>query len=519
MVPGMNNPSQTYVRLVGIEKWISANQTRLAFFLVVIHTSIACAFAFFAKADWPAMLYDDFFYYLKVAENLATGKGSTFNGLVQTNGYHPLWLLVLTGASLVFRNGQQVFAFVCLVCVVSATCTFLYGRRLANDVGVSPVLSTAIGLYVTAFSIKQYFSGMETILVIPLALIFLTRIQRSDAVASFSNAAATTLLGSLMVLSRLDTIILMGLVLLLRLSHRDAWKDIRLEVVAGSVLGMLPLFAYVTTNLLLFDTLTPVSGIAKQLMPKGQLNGAVLVAILQSPWKFQANVVFILVSLCFAIGSLIQPLSMARRVLLAPLLFPFLYFVLLSGLTDWCFSDWYFYPVRIAFCAAASFVLSHPAIASAIAQRPKLQTGVALIAALALLSSWWTVNPGQMYVYQTGVDMAEFEQTHPGIYAMGDRAGKVGYLMHSPLVQLEGLVMDKAFVKMMAERRPLLDVLHHYNVKYYIGSSHTPVRGCFEAIESYQAGPNSPTLKGHFCEEPIARFTHGDVETLVYLIK
>lgn len=39
---------------------------------------------------------DDFFYYLKIAENIVNGNGSTFNGIVDTNGYHPLWLIVLT---------------------------------------------------------------------------------------------------------------------------------------------------------------------------------------------------------------------------------------------------------------------------------------------------------------------------------------------------------------------------------------------------------------------------------------
>jgi hypothetical protein len=309
---------------------------------------------------------------------------------------------------------------------------------------------------------------------------------------------------------------LMGLALALHFSHRGSWRNIRFDVISGGIFGLLPIFAYVLSNLFIFDTLTPVSGMAKQLMPKGQLSMAVIDAILQSPWKFQLNVAFILIASCFAMVSLRLPLSLQRRVLIAPLIFTPLYFLLLSALTDWCFSDWYFYPVRIAFCAAAAFVFSHPAIVAWTNRSTMVQICAALIATVVLLSTWWTVNPGQLYVYQTGADMVEFERTHPGIYAMGDRAGKVGYLMRNPLVQLEGLVMDKAFVKMMADHRPLLDVLHHYGVKYYIASSHSPFTGCFHAVESYQAGPRSPTLQADFCNEPIARFSHGDVETLVY---
>lgn len=35
---------------------------------------------------------EDGYYYLKVAQHMAHGLGSTFDGLDLTNGYHPLWL-------------------------------------------------------------------------------------------------------------------------------------------------------------------------------------------------------------------------------------------------------------------------------------------------------------------------------------------------------------------------------------------------------------------------------------------
>ena len=41
------------------------------------------------------LLYDDAYYYLGVARNLAAGAGSTFDGINPTNGYHPLWCWLL----------------------------------------------------------------------------------------------------------------------------------------------------------------------------------------------------------------------------------------------------------------------------------------------------------------------------------------------------------------------------------------------------------------------------------------
>src|SRR5262245_58231531 len=43
-----------------------------------------------------ALTLDDGFYYFKIAQQIAHGAGSTFDGMHLTNGYHPLWLLCLT---------------------------------------------------------------------------------------------------------------------------------------------------------------------------------------------------------------------------------------------------------------------------------------------------------------------------------------------------------------------------------------------------------------------------------------
>ena len=39
-------------------------------------------------------LSDDAFYYYKIAQNIVEGRGSTFDGVNPTNGYHPLWLII-----------------------------------------------------------------------------------------------------------------------------------------------------------------------------------------------------------------------------------------------------------------------------------------------------------------------------------------------------------------------------------------------------------------------------------------
>ena len=53
---------------------------------------------------------DDAFYYLQIAYNLASGKFSTFDGgITQTNGYHPLWLFLITPFYWVFDKEAALF--------------------------------------------------------------------------------------------------------------------------------------------------------------------------------------------------------------------------------------------------------------------------------------------------------------------------------------------------------------------------------------------------------------------------
>ena len=55
--------------------------------------------------------HDDAFYYFQIASNLAEGKFSTFDGgITRTNGYHPIWLLLVTPFHWVFDKEAALFA-------------------------------------------------------------------------------------------------------------------------------------------------------------------------------------------------------------------------------------------------------------------------------------------------------------------------------------------------------------------------------------------------------------------------
>ncbi len=54
---------------------------------------------------------DDSFYYYEIASNLSEGKFSTFDGgITRTNGYHPIWMLLITPFYWVFDKETALFA-------------------------------------------------------------------------------------------------------------------------------------------------------------------------------------------------------------------------------------------------------------------------------------------------------------------------------------------------------------------------------------------------------------------------
>jgi len=65
----------------------------LAIVLIIVLTHMFVIFASPVNLlNWYSS--DDAFYYFKIAANIASGRGSTFDGINPTNGYHPLWMLV-----------------------------------------------------------------------------------------------------------------------------------------------------------------------------------------------------------------------------------------------------------------------------------------------------------------------------------------------------------------------------------------------------------------------------------------
>lgn len=206
-----------------------------------------------------SLMTDDGFYYLRIAENLAGGLGSSFDTVHSTNGYHPLWLFVLVPVHWLTesRGKALLLAFAIQALLMAGAAFSLY--RIAR-IGMAPgaALAAVLTWLVIQCGYWPALSGMEFALqscLVTLTLLESMRLARQQQ----PTAAAGVRLGVLLALAflaRLDNGLL-GVLILVSLAH--VAPHLRRHVRNAAALLGCTVLAYGLLNLALFDSLLPVS--------------------------------------------------------------------------------------------------------------------------------------------------------------------------------------------------------------------------------------------------------------------
>lgn len=479
-------------------------------------------------ADLPHLrwfLTDDAYYYFQIARHLLDSGRSTFDGFTLTNGYHPLWMFAVAGTGAVTGGfGPAFFVAIQLVSIAACVTAGLLLAALLRRIGFSVALRSALFIYLFYLVCTLSFLGMEVTLTIPLLFAFVLALLPAEEGGAAPHPVLPGALGALLILSRIDSLLLvfpsLALVLLVR------WRDpaARRAALAGLAVCAATLVLYAAANRQLFGAWLPVSGAAKQLKASWWPGSALLDSLL-APRSF--SVVFqqilplafsALVALFF-VPSL-RRLSPRQLFLLWLAAYPAGYYTLLALLYDWPIDSWYRYPLLVSVVAAAA--LLHERFAARDAVRRLLPvlapcavaavTGYAAVSCARILR----LTPDESPQYYSSLDLAAFARAHPGRYAMGDRAGLAGFLTDAPILQVEGLVADRKFVGHLARQDDLLDVLREYGVTYYAVVAPPPVEdGCHHVAEPTRPGPQALRMRGRICAEPVLKRTYSNKTHLV----
>jgi len=229
-----------------------------------------------------AYLSGDCLYYFVVARNIVNLGSVTFDQQYPTNGFHPLWQLLLAGVYGLYswtKASDEAFvllAFLLSLAVLSIALTVLYAALRWAYGPVGPLfLMFPIGVYgISAYwhsltpigTLQSFANGMESSLLLLSYAMFLVCFLRYSHAPSMKFALAIGLSLAAIALSRLDHALLAvaaaGVMVLHGLFFPDRMRTLRDAVIAcltvAAVLGL-----YLAWSRVVVGSWMPVSGTVK----------------------------------------------------------------------------------------------------------------------------------------------------------------------------------------------------------------------------------------------------------------
>lgn len=438
---------------------------------------------------------DDSFFYLVVGRNFALGYGSTFNRLMPTNGYHPLWMLLCATVYRVFPDRivglHMIAALIVALNIVVLVVAAKLLRRLQAPAWVAWTILIPF-LFGLQLGTESSLSATWLATMLLALYAFFERPNRRTGLAF-------NLLAALAVLSRLDSIFVIACVWIAVLvwcikarkagfstssTDADSARNdkyvgqenfyipplLRKDGVPGALrvhLGFIPLYAvlwgaYLASNRIWFHVWEPISGLLKSSNTHDHLLGrnlphtamlslAICAVSLLILWRRQHDRWFWFAELPFFIGILIHAAYITLR---------------MTSETRW---TWYYvsWALLAALTAsrAAACVLSHPSHTATPTRgndgAPRFFSGTlrsAGIALAVLLSAFLFYKMGWKHSREQVAENTRIptlarvlEQNGLDRLIVYDQPGGMAYFTHSEIVPLDGLMADREFQKELAQ--------------------------------------------------------------------
>ncbi|MBN1496601.1 MAG: hypothetical protein JXA07_07520 [Spirochaetes bacterium] len=487
-------------------------------------------------AGYPGCLAffdDDFFYYLKIAENISLHGFSSFNNIHATNGYNPLWMIFLVPLHKVScGSGTAQMVLISAVIFISMILIYLLARDIFSRFIGGTLLPSLYASFIVYLSIIISWGGMEVHLTILFALALIRCLMRyEDELDDPKRAMMLGFLSSLLLLSRLDAFILVLCILLFVMPRSCSTLSAYMKRLFFFGAGGLLLPAYFASNMVLFNTFMPISGMAKQLkntisFGTGYVNTILLYLKVNIYGRSYMLTTLALTLLAIA-GIILRYRQIkelpSQMLLLSCIAFPFLSGIVQSLVSDFPIWPWYLYPWIISF--VASLIVLHN-LTKRVNLLRTIGYGAFIGTCLLIFYSYIVTrhisesSPENNGMYVEAVKISEFfKNDNTSIIGIGDRAGIASYLLKNPVIQLEGLVMDREYLRHIENQDNLIKVLKKYEVSYYI--IHRIERDssrCYRVIEPVQGGTVSKKMKGVLCYAPEHEFTVHNVKTCIFRI-
>lgn len=221
-----------------------------------------------SMVHWP--FADDGFYYLEIARNVARLGKFTFDGINRTNGFHPLWQLLL---AIIAHFSVDDFIFMRLVMYFGIALFVLTGILLFKLVtsygGQVAGLASVVIWSLAPDLIKWQNKGMENTIYLPLLILALLSIERFvKHPSSLREAAFLGVVFGLLMWSRSDSVlfVILALTAIVIYLKTKSWPIPTIQIrVLVVVVGLTLLFGtgYLVFNYYAAGSFQSVSGVVK----------------------------------------------------------------------------------------------------------------------------------------------------------------------------------------------------------------------------------------------------------------
>lgn len=480
--------------ILGVVEMHDRYEKRIAF--VVIAAFVVYRLILVGTEDnsfWSQVFYDDAMYYLKTAQNAAIGNGVSFDGINPTNGFHPLWFLMLVPVFKLIPQDVDLALHVILTMEVILTLILLvliyHTARIVGGRGAG-ILGVLLFMW-PRFS-NQMLNGMESgislfLLVVAFYLLLRWRLL-SRLQVSWADVAMGLILG-LAVLARLDNVFLLlaiGLIVLWRFLEIGRLQSIKtgrriglltLKLLGLMVPAVLLISAYLFWNLENFGHVIPISGRLKSSFPGAVFNSDIPLAY--ADFSLIVGLSTLLLGLFFAKNYIARyrafayfiSKSEALTVIAAfSLAVVFLYSYILF-FTKWAYSAYYFAAfLPVAFFGSALCFGWLKRILPQVLKPHQLQAALAgfwLLLAAGVIAgqyvSFQRKRRGSEIIYSVAIWAKEnlpsdavIAMTNPGVFA---------YFSERTVINTDGLINNFEFQEYLKERR-FWNYLHDKEVCY-----------------------------------------------------
>ena len=458
----------------------------LTFSLIYLRTEILFG------SDVIAPFTDDFYYYLVTAKNFIELGFPTFDTINLTNGFQPLWFLFIVLLTYIFGDGVIFNSVIFLVIGSLSLLVFFESKNYLIKQGYSEDASLFIGSFISFLTLFFSKGGMEVALVnyfIILSLSF-----------SNKNPLIFCIFLFLTLLSRLDAIWIITF-LLLNYFIINYKKNL-----FGLLLFPLLTLSYIILNYLIFGSFIPDSGVAKSLNKTLTFNPETFNFLyIQDSYGYK----FISILFLLNVASILLLFFKVKRESYIFIFSIIIFFITHSLRSSWKLWDWHFY----YFSFSTPFIIyEFLKIFKNLFRYLYYFTGIFFVVTFSfLLFKDYNLSNNHMLNLSKKISNYYKNQNNYNVFAMGDMAGKVSFLLKKPVIQLEGLVSGNVIIEMIDKQKSLCDIFKKFKVDVYLTNTAVKNNLNYEVHEPAQVGKNGKKVLAFIKGEPEQIFNSGSL--------